>query len=255
MLKKRLIFSLLFDNGNFFLSRNFKLQKIGNFEWLKKNYNFTLIAKSVDEINILDVSRDKQDIKNFCNTIRKFTKNCFIPLSVGGKVDSVDKAKYYLDSGADKLIINSELFNLKLIQNLSKNFGEQCLIGSLDYKYVNDEIFCFKKNGSKKLNMNLSKIFKLMESLPIGEVILNSIDRDGTGFGFDFKILNYFPKEFKKPLIFSGGAGNYKHLLEAFNNKQIDGIATANLLNFVGDGLQEARLLLSKNGVKLAEWL
>ena len=86
MLKKRLIFSLLFDNGNFFLSRNFKLQKIGNFEWLKKNYNFTLIAKSVDEINILDVSRDKQDIKNFCNTIRKFTKNCFIPLSVGGKL-------------------------------------------------------------------------------------------------------------------------------------------------------------------------
>ena len=244
MLKKRLIFSLLFDNGNFFLSRNFKLQKIGNFEWLKKNYNFTLIAKSVDEINILDVSRDKQDIKNFCNTIRKFTKNCFIPLSVGGKVDSIDKAKYYLDSGEDKLIINSELFNLKLIQNLSKNFGEQCLFGSLDYKYVNDEIFCFKKNGSKKLNMNLSKIFKLMESLPIGEVILNSIDRDGTGFGFDFKILNYFPKEFKKPLIFSGGAGNYMHLADLLNNTSISAAACASLFHFGDNNPIRARSYL-----------
>jgi len=254
MLKKRLIFSLLFDNGNFFLSRNFRLQKIGNFEWLKKNYNFSLISKNVDEIIILDVSRDRQDLKNFCNTIKKFTKNCFIPLSVGGKIDDSEKAKYYLDSGADKLVINSQLFNIKLINTLSKNFGEQCLIGSLDYKLEKDMINCFKNNGTEIINKNLVDIIKFLENLPIGEIILNSIDRDGTGFGFDFKILNYFPKEFKKPLIFSGGAGNYKHLLDAFKNKQIDGIATANLLNFVGDGLQEARYLLSKNGIKLAEW-
>jgi cyclase len=90
--------------------------------------------------------------------------------------------------------------------------------------------------------------------LPVGELILNSIDRDGTGQGLDFEILSLLPNFIDKPIIFSGGVGNPSHLLEGLNNRQIDAVATANLFNFVGDGLFNARDYLTQNGVDLAKW-
>ena len=181
-------------------------------------------------------------------------KDCFVPLSVGGKIDSLKIAKNYIDAGADKLVLNTSLLNIKLIRELAKTFGEQCLIGSLDYKNKNDKIKFYSNGGSKEINLNLNSIFKKIKNLPIGEVILNSIDRDGTGNGYDFRILRKIPKIFNKPLIFSGGAGNYKHFLEGFKKKEIDALSTANLLNFVGDGLQVARESIINQGYKLAKW-
>ena len=90
MLKKRLIFTLLYQKKNFYLSRNFRLQKIGDIKWLKKNYNFTLLTRCVDEIILLDVSREKQNLKDFVNIIKKISEDCFIPLSVGGKIVFAD---------------------------------------------------------------------------------------------------------------------------------------------------------------------
>ena len=110
MIKKRLIFTLLFQKDSFFLSRNFRLQKIGNFDWLKKNYDFSLIADSVDEIILLNVSRNENEINNFCEIIKTFTKECFIPISTEENIN-LDIAKKYIQSGADKLVINSNLFN------------------------------------------------------------------------------------------------------------------------------------------------
>lgn len=255
MLKKRLIFSLLFEKKNFHLSRNFRLQEVGNLEWLKKYYNFGLIKKSVDEIILLNVSREKDEIESFVKVIKEFIKDYYIPLSVGGKINSVDIAEKYISAGADKLVINTNLFNFSLIEKLSKKFGKQSLIGSLDYKITNDNIEIFQLNGTRKINKSFKKILKEISKLPIGELKLNSINQDGTGQGFNFKILEYLPKNFNKPIIFSGGAGNYRHLIEAFNKKQIDGVATANIINFVGDGLQEARKKIIKNGIKLAKWV
>tara|TARA_A100001011_G_scaffold400408_1_gene514726 strand:- start:4276 stop:5046 length:771 start_codon:yes stop_codon:yes gene_type:complete len=256
MLKKRIIFTLLYQDKNFFLSRNFNLQKIGSLEWLKKNYNFTLMAKSVDEILLLDVSRKKQNINEFCSVIKSLTKNCFIPIAVGGKIESLDKAKKYIDSGADKLVINSKLFlNKKLLENIAKVYGEQCIIGSIDYKRDENSIRILINNGSSNININFKKALKSLINLPIGEVILNSIDRDGTGNGFDFKILEHVPNKFIKPIIFSGGAGNYKHFILALKNKKIDAVATANLLNFVGSGLQDVRKLIINQGFELSEWI
>ena len=254
MLKKRLIFILLYQNNNFYLSRNFNIQKIGNFNWLNKNYNFSQITKTVDEIMILDISRKKQDLEHFLKILKKFTKNCFIPLAAGGKIDTLEKAKLYIDSGADKIVINSKLFNQEFIKSLSQVFGEQCLVGSIDYKIINKKIYFFIKNGKKKINLSFKEVLIKIKSLPVGEIMFNSIDRDGTGFGYDFTILQNIPLNFPKQIIFSGGAGNYTHLVEALKKKQIDSVATSNLVNFVGDGLQEARNLISKTGIKVAEW-
>ena len=96
-------------------------------------------------------------------------------------------AKKYIQSGADKLVINSNLFNESLLNKISKNFGEQCIIGSLDYFNENKNFSFYVKNGKSRINLKINKIFKLLSKLPIGEVLLNSIDMDGTGNGFDFQ--------------------------------------------------------------------
>ena len=255
MIKKRLIFTLLFQKDSFFLSRNFRLQKIGNFDWLKKNYDFSLIADSVDEIILLNVSRNENEINNFCEIIKTFTKECFIPISAGGKISNLDIAKKYIQSGADKLVINSNLFNKNLLKKIANTFGEQCIVGSLDYIHVNCKFIFYIKNGSTQLNLKNQNIFDNLTNLTIGAVILNSIDMDGTSNGFDFSILKKIPKNFQKPIIYAGGAGNYKHLVEAFKKKSIDSISTANLLNFVGDGLKDARKQIIKKNIKLAKWV
>ena len=254
MLKKRLIFILLYQHENFYLSRNFQLQKVGNLDWLKKNYNFSLIAKSIDELIILDVSRKKTNTRKFTQMVKKVIENCFIPVSVGGKINHLDVAKRYIDAGADKLVINSNLFDTNLIDEVATTFGEQSLIGSLDYKKNKKDFIFFSNNGTKVINLNLNKILSKIKNLHIGEIILNSIQKDGTGFGLDFDLLKNIPKKFTKPIIYSGGSGNHLHILKGFKEKNLDAIATANLLNFVGNGLMFTRNELLKKGINLAKW-
>ena len=146
-------------------------------------------------------------------------------------------------------------FNNKLLNSIAKVYGEQCIIGSVDYKRSGSSFDVFTNNGSSLLQIKLKELFNTLNDLPVGEIFLNSIDRDGTGNGFDFKILNHVPKQFHKPIIFSGGAGNFNHFTQALKNKKIDAVATANLLNFVGDGLQEVRRLIINQGFRLSEWI
>ena len=129
------------------------------------------------------------------------------------KIVSLEIAKKYIQSGADKLVIKSNLFNKILINKIAKTFGEQCIVGSLDYLHENEKFLFYKENGNLKIHLKINEIFKILSTLPIGEIILNSINKDGTGNGFDFSILKHIPKNFQKPIIYDGGAGNYKHLI------------------------------------------
>ena len=101
MLKKRLIFTLLYDSGYFSLSRNFRLQRVGDLKWLKENYNFEYISRYIDELIVLDVSKEKREIKNFCNILKELTDKIFVPISSGGGIRKFEHAKILLDSGAD----------------------------------------------------------------------------------------------------------------------------------------------------------
>ena len=116
MLKKRIIFTLLYDDGYFVLSRNFRLQRVGNLEWLKKNYNFSHIAFFIDELIVLDVSRNNRSIDKFSSMLKKLSCECLVPIAAGGGIRSLDDGKKLLRSGADKLVINTALFrNINLI--------------------------------------------------------------------------------------------------------------------------------------------
>ena len=253
MLKKRIIFTLLYCDGYFVQSRNFNLQKVGDVIWLEKNYDFKKISYFIDELIILDVSRNKKNLDLFLKNVNSISKYCFMPISVGGGVDTFHKAKKILSSGADKVVINSNL-NLKLIKEISKTFGQQSIIGAVDFKKINNQYKIFIKNYSVQLKAHIKEYFIKLNNFPIGEIILNSIDRDGTGNGLDFEILNFMPKKMKKSIIISGGCGNAAHLSEGLINKSIDAVNTANLLNFIGDGLKKAREEMLINSFKLPIW-
>lgn len=255
MVKKRLIFTLLYSGEKFTLSRNFKLQEVGDIEWLQKNYNFSFISHAIDELIIIDVSRNAKQTDDFCKNVKIITKGCFVPITIGGHIDSLEVARKYLNSGADKLLINSILFDdSALVQKLAEEFGEQCLVAAVDLKKQNDHHTIFTKQGSTAILENPSQVIEKILNMQIGELLLNSIDRDGTGQGLDLEILDLLPIRNIKPVIVSGGIGNFSHLHSGFTNPKVDAVATANLLNFVGDSLIEARKSLIERNVQLPMW-
>lgn len=256
MLKKRLIFTLLYMDGSFFLSRNFRLQKVGSRQWLLDNYNFQKTAKSIDELIILDVSRDKRDLDSFLHCVADITRNCFVPIALGGGIRDLTHAESLIRQGADKLVLNTSLMSCpSLVLELISNFGSQSIIASVDYKYdgTNNRV-PYISYGQEKLDLCLSKYLEYISSLGVGEILLNSIDRDGTGQGLDIDLIGAVPPFLSQPIILSGGAGNGSHLLEGIKHPSVDAVATANLFNFIDTGLSEARQYLIDFKVPMAVW-
>ena len=253
MLKKRVIFTLLYNDGFFAQSRNFNLQNVGGLEWLKKNYDFRKISYYIDELIILDVSRKKKFSNQFVESIKLISKQCFIPITVGGGIRNLNQAKTLFLNACDKVCINSNL-EKKLITQIANIYGQQSIVASLDFKKIKNDYYFFTNNGSIKKKESCQNYLRKILKLPVGEIVVNSIDRDGTGIGLDFDILKFFPKKIDKSLIISGGVGNFSHLYDGLKNNRIDAVNTANLLNFLGDGLKKTREMLIKKKLKLPTW-
>ena len=256
MVKKRLIFTLLYDKGQFMLSRNFRLQKVGDLSWLQTHYNFSKISYSIDELIVLDVSRTGRSYNAFCDSLKELTQGCFVPIAAGGGIRSIEDAQQLLRSGADKIVVNTALFEDEdLIAALAEEFGQQCIVGATDIKRApNGEFQIWVRSGSVCVDGSAASWIAKIAHRPIGELYLNSMDRDGTGQGYDFQLLELVAAEVNKPLILAGGAGNAAHLAEGLADQRVDAVATAHLFNFVGDGLKQARLALIAGGVELPLW-
>ena len=238
------------------LSRNFRLQKVGNLEWLQTNYNFSQISFSIDELVVLDVTRGDRNIEMFCDTLKALTEGCFIPIAAGGGVRTIEHARTLLRSGADKVVVNTGLYeNKKLLSELAGDFGQQCIIASMDIRHMSDGSYLITAdNGSKDKEESAKYWIEQVVHDPVGELYLNSVERDGTGQGYDLGILDLLPHDISKPVILAGGVGNASHLFEGLNDIRVDAAATAHLFNFVGDGLKKARKKLINEGVKLPVW-
>jgi cyclase len=253
MLRKRIIFSLIYSDGYFNQSRNFRLQKVGDLKWLENNYGFTKIAYSLDELIIIDATKEKKNIINFGKTIEGIVENVFIPICAGGGINNISGAELLFKSGADKIIINSAIFeNPLLIKELVHIYGSQSIVASIDFKVIQNEYKAFISNGTKEVTTDLNIYLKNVQDLGVGEIYLNSIDRDGTGFGYDLDTINYLANFIKVPLIIAGGAGNEKHLLEGLNINEVSAVATANLFNFIGEGLPNARQYIINNNQNIS---
>ena len=252
---KRTIFTLLYKEGFFFLSRNFRLQKVGDISWMLKTFGFSNIANCSDEIIILNLSeKNWEDAYNnkFFNDISLLLSKTFLPITIGGKIRSLRNARELFNFGADKVLISSAFFQDKsLLKEIRDLYGVQSIVVQLDINSQNYDIFI---NSSLERVSNLKQIANsLNEENLMGELIINQIDRDGTGFGHNTEYLNIIPK-LSMPLIASGGFGSSVHMAECLNFEAISAVATSNLLNFIGDAFSEARQELRKINFELTPW-
>jgi cyclase len=254
MLKKRIIFTLIYSDGFFTQSRNFRLQKVGNLKWLQKNYNFSEIAFNLDELVILNASREEKNLSLFSSTIRELVKDVFIPISAGGGINTLEDADFLFKNGADKIVINTSLNNNpSLVSNLVKKYGSQSIVASIDYKLVEGKYLVYVQNGTIQLDCELAEYLQQVQSMHVGEIYLNSIDKDGTGFNYDFETINQITHLVNVPLIIAGGAGNEFHLIEGLRHNKVNAVATANLFNFIGDGIKNARIKILESGIPVSK--
>jgi len=243
-------------NGSYQLSRNFNLQDVGDLSWLKKRYNFDAIAFSIDELIVVNVERGEKNVDVFCENLLRLNENCFMPIAAGGGIRSMDDAYKILDSGAEKLIVNTPLVTQPdLVKSLVKTFGSQCIIASIDFKkYEDGKIDVFIENGSKPTGQTIEESVKNAHDLKCGEIYLTSMEQDGTGYGYDLDVLEKIVSSSKIPIIASGGAGKYEHFADGIQKAGAPAVSTANLFNFIADGLIEVRKTMIDRGLDMASW-
>lgn len=255
MLRKRIVFTLLYSAGSFALSRNYRLQAVGDLSWLEKNYCFSQVSRFIDELVILDVTRKDRDFERFKGVVSHISNLCFIPVAAGGGIDSVDKGRELINAGADKVVVNSCLFDEDLINALANILGRQSVVGSIDIISMHEDNFeILVQNGQVKKSISAESLCSRINTIPIGEVYINSVLRDGTGNGLDFKAIELIGEHLDIPIILAGGIGNKVHMVEGLVSEHVNAVATAHLFNFMGNGLMLARQFAVESGVSLAQW-
>lgn len=235
------------------LSRNFRLQRAGNVSWLLKNYNFKNVAHAIDELVVIDVSRDQQDRLAFVKDVAQIAENCFIPITLGGGIDDFETAATFIANGADKVIVNS-LFerDATAVQKIAEHFGRQCVVGGLDLvKTSEGALRVASQYNHGFIETPPDARLATMLDIGVGEILLQSIEQDGTGNGFDFDTISAIGGSPEVPLIICGGCGKGEHMIRALERKDVDAVATANLFNFIGDGLQKARDQVFSRGIDI----
>ena len=237
------------------LSRNFRLQKVGNMDWLEENYGFSTVGYSIDELVVIDVSSQGRNTPQFCEDLKRLTRDCFAPITAGGGIRTLEHVHQLLRSGADKVVVNTALHDQpELVEEIATELGRQCIVASIDIQKINGVYQVFKNNGTVKVGESLDHILLKCAGLPIGEIHIESIDRDGTGNGLDLEILEFIKHVKDVPLILMGGVGNAEHIIAGLKDERVDAVATGNLLNFMGDGLVRARGLAIDGGINLPKF-
>lgn len=257
MKKKRLIPILLLKNGSLVQSKSFN--------------NFQIIGSAIpavkrlsewgsDELIYLDISRDnKYDLnrddlkfvnaKNILDIINHVSKQTFMPITIGGKIKNLNDIELRLEKCADKVSINTASFlNKNLIYNASKEFGSQCIVASVDVKIIGSEYMVFINNGKTNTNLKMIEWVQNLQDMGAGEILINSIDRDGMGLGYDIDLISKIKDIIKIPLIICGGVGKYDDFKEGLKFDCVDAVAASNIFHFRDLSVYYAKKMLYESG-------
>jgi imidazole glycerol-phosphate synthase subunit HisF len=253
---KRVIFTLLYDRGRFMLSRNYRLQAVGTLEWLFNNYDFATVSRGLDELMVLDVSRGPRDPVAFAASVAEIAGRCFIPLTAGGGIQTIDDAALLLRHGADKVLVNTRFADAATqCTAIAEFFGRQCLVAGIDYVEDSNGVrTVVVENGLRDTGAALSDWVTHVVAHGAGEVLLQSVTRDGTGMGLDLDVADAIRSRPEVPLILLGGVGRSEHIAAGFRVPEVDAVATANLFNFIGESFISARRDLIAEGLDVADW-
>ena len=223
------------------------LRKIGNPNELALKY----YLNGIDEIIFMDAVASYYDRNSLSNIIEIATKNIYVPITVGGGIRSLEDIQNALNSGADKVSINTEAVkNPKFIYESAKKFGSQCIIGSIEAKITdNNQWKVFYDNGREKSDIDVISWAKKLQELGAGELLITSIDMEGTRRGFDVELSEKIAESVTIPVISSGGAGDTNHILNLFEKTNIDGVALASILHYNIFSVEEIKKTLKENKI------
>ena len=250
MLAKRIIPCLDVKNGETVKGVNFNdLRYAGDPVSLAKKYS----DEGADELVFLDITATNEGRQTTVNMVEKVAKNVFIPFTVGGGIRTLDDFKILLQAGADKISVNSAAVKEpELINKAAKYFGSQCVVVAIDAKKIDDDYHVFINAGKKDTGIRLTDWAKEVEKLGAGEILLTSMDTDGTKQGFDIEMLKVVSENINIPLIASGGAGaDYRHFLDAFEKGKADAALAASIFHFGELPVPELKKQLKSKGLTI----
>ncbi|MGH7499032.1 MAG: imidazole glycerol phosphate synthase subunit HisF [Gemmatimonadales bacterium] len=204
--------------------------------------------EGADELVFLDISASHEDRKTTLEMVTRVAESIFIPFTVGGGVRSVSDAGAALRAGADKVAVNTAAVrDPVLVSRLAESFGTQCVVAAVDVKRLNGRLAVMVNGGREETALEGIAWIERLEALGAGEILLTSMDRDGTGDGYDLPLLAAASAAVSIPVIASGGAGKLEHLAEAFE-AGAHGVLAATIFHFQGSSLPEARAFLRERG-------
>jgi cyclase len=209
-------------------------------------------AQYVDELVFIDIDATNEHRPTNRDIIQKVAQECFMPLTIGGGIKSVQEIRELLLVGADKVIINSAAYeNDHLIRDGAALFGKQCIVIGIDVKFEDGKYKLYKHSGKTECYVSLSEHIQRVEALGAGEIFINNISLDGTMQGYDLKLINDVTSFTKLPVIACGGAGNFQHLAQAYLNTSVSGLAMASIFHFGDNNPIRARAFLKNAAVNI----
>ena len=249
MLKNRIIPCLDVKNGRVVKGINFvDLKDAGDPVEQAKIYS----DGGADEICFLDITASNENRETIYEVVERTSKKCFVPLTVGGGVRSVKDINKLLNCGADKVSINTAAVqNSEVVVESSKKFGSQCIVVAIDAKKNGDKWEIHTHGGRNNTGIDAIEFTKKMEDSGAGELLVTSMDRDGTQAGYDIDLMSKISSKVNIPVIASGGVGNLDHLVEGIKIGKVSAVLAASIFHYGKFSIKEAKEYLSSKNIPI----
>ena len=247
MLKNRIIPCLDVKNGRVVKGINFvDLKDAGDPVEQAKIYS----DGGADEICFLDITASNENRSTIYEVVKKTSEKCFVPLTVGGGVRSIEDINKLLNCGADKVSINTAAVqNPKIVMESSLKFGSQCIVVAIDAKKEANSWKIFTHGGRNKTDIDAIKFAKQMEEYGAGELLVTSMDRDGTQKGYDIDLMQKISETINIPVVASGGVGNLDHLAEGITKGKANAVLAASIFHYGKYSIKQAKEYLDSKGI------
>ena len=246
MLKVRIVPTLLFKDVGLVKGIGFdSWRRVGPALSAVKVYNM----REVDELVFFDITATPEGRRPDLQQIEALAAECFMPMTVGGGVRTVEDIRALLMVGADKVAMNTAAIETPdLVRQGAERFGTQCIVVGIDARKTADGWQVFSHCGKRPTDLDIVEHAQRMEALGAGEIIVTSIDRDGTMLGYDVELMRKVSDAVRIPVIASGGAGNYQHMAELLHETRGAAVAAASIYHFTEQTPREAKLYLQEQG-------